>query len=56
MQREASKLVEDVRDNAAKFGMTLTDKQAMDKAMQLEQSKRSRPKAPRAFRQNFNPP
>ena len=36
-QRDANKLVEQVRENAAKFGVTLTDAEAMDKAMALEQ-------------------
>ena len=35
-QREASRPVEQVRDNAAKFGVTLDDKAAMEAAMKLE--------------------
>jgi integrase len=35
-QRAAANLVETVRTNAAKFGVTLTDQQAMEAAMKLE--------------------
>jgi hypothetical protein len=45
--RDASKLVDQVRDNAAKFGVTLTDADAMKAAMDLEQQQaRSTPTIP----------
>ena len=42
---DAHKLVEQVRENAARFGVTLTDEQAMSKAMELEYVQQQEAKA-----------
>ena len=42
---DAHKLVEQVRANAARFGVTLTDEQAMSKAMEIEYTQQQEAKA-----------